>query len=215
MPTMIVNAPIAATLPLLMRFFRRNSRPMQNSTNSTPMSPHAYTLAPFTKVSPNRFGPTKTPATMYPNTTGCFNNLNRILTTAAVIIRIYKSCTIFNYFFNENIYALNTSSPSTMVATMLACATFVGKGTLLIHRNDVAENNGLFHAILIIIVMTQGGQTPCDNAVHLSSSFCLQSYEENVIIPKLSGKKSQLPLTIACSHIHPFQVASPFVTYRR
>ena len=44
--------------------------------------------------------------------------------------------------------------------------------------------------------MTQGGQTPCDNAVHLSSSFCLQSYEENVIIPKLSGKKSQLPLTI-------------------
>ena len=44
--------------------------------------------------------------------------------------------------------------------------------------------------------MTQGGQTPCDNAVHLSSSFCLQSYEENGIIPKLSGKKSQLPLTI-------------------
>ena len=72
----------------------------------------------------------------------------------------------------------------------------LGEGTLLIHRNDVAENNCLFHILLIFIVMTQGGQTPCDNAVYLSSSFCLQSYEENVIIPKLSGKKSQLPLTI-------------------
>ena len=63
-PPMMVNAPIAATFPLAIRFLMRNSRPMQNSTNSTPILPHASTLWGSTSVFPNTYGPTSTPATM-------------------------------------------------------------------------------------------------------------------------------------------------------
>ena len=54
MPTTIVAAPTSATLPRSNRFFMRNSRPMQNSTNSTPMLPHVSTFSISTSFSPNR-----------------------------------------------------------------------------------------------------------------------------------------------------------------
>ena len=44
-PTMMVAAPTTAVLPLSTRFLRRNSRPMQKSTNRTPMLPHASTFS--------------------------------------------------------------------------------------------------------------------------------------------------------------------------
>jgi len=31
----------------------------------------------------------------------------------------------------------------------------LGEGALLIHRNDVAENNGLFHILQILIVLSK------------------------------------------------------------
>ena len=63
-PPMMVSAPMAATFPLAIRFLMRNSRPMQNSTNSTPISPHALTFSGLTRFSPAKFGPTNTPATI-------------------------------------------------------------------------------------------------------------------------------------------------------
>ena len=63
-PMMMVAAPMSAVLPLDTRFLRRNSRPMQKSTKSTPIFPHASTFSGFTMFSPKRFGPTKIPATM-------------------------------------------------------------------------------------------------------------------------------------------------------
>ena len=64
MPTTIVATPTKAVLPLSNIFFNLNSRPMQNSTNSTPISPHAFTFSGLTMFSPAKFGPTKIPATM-------------------------------------------------------------------------------------------------------------------------------------------------------
>ena len=94
MMTISATEAMMAVAPTLKSFRKLNSRPRANSKKMIPISDHSCTEFCSMMVGNRlKWGPTKKPATMYPNTNGCFNSLNITVITPAEMRMSAKSLT--------------------------------------------------------------------------------------------------------------------------
>jgi hypothetical protein len=86
MEKMMAQAAITAVPPTLTNFLKLNSSPKAKSKKMTPISDHVWILAvSMTEGVSVKCGLAKNPATMYPNTKGCFRRLKTSVMTPAQI----------------------------------------------------------------------------------------------------------------------------------
>ena len=97
MPITMVRQPTMAVDPTCSSFLNENSKPIEKRRKIIPISAQCSALSmSLIHDEPQTYGPTNKPATRYPSTTGCFRNLNRILTMPAVSIIMPRSCIIIH-----------------------------------------------------------------------------------------------------------------------
>ena len=107
----MVSAAIVAGPPTFINFLKLNSNPKANNRNTTPISAQVCILAESMTEGVNvTWGLAMNPATIYPNTKGCFNLLNiKVITPAETNIRAKSTIKVGNWDITSFKFAAKVS----------------------------------------------------------------------------------------------------------